>query len=975
MTAIPKHDPTTRTFALLAVLACVALPAPAGAQLSAPSLTNNSTADDFSGGANNSWDRQSAVVQLSSNGTAFAVRYKATDSSDSGAFGSDKTELLASDYTVSFTVTAPGAYYFDVSTQLLGELDVDYDGGLTGGSSDISGVTGSQTGGTAVLSGSLSLSDPGSCVIGGGTTSSCHLPFNQTGSARIFGISNGSPVSHTLRFQFTASAFSAAASGHEAAMRLGIQSRDGTNGASQYPGDNSRNVNADGHFVTVTLTSLCGDGVISAPAGSGYSEQCDEAGANGSATGCCNANCTYRGAGAVCRTSAGVCDVAETCNGASGLCPSDGFQSGTVCRPAAGDCDLAESCTGFSAACPTDDKRVPGAPCTTDGLPCTLDQCDGSSIACQHPVGNTGAICRPAAGGCDVEETCDGVHPGCPPDIVQAASVECRPSGGPCDPAESCDGSSVTCPANAFAPSTTVCRSAAGPCDVAEACTGSSAPCPADAFAASSTVCRAAAGVCDVAETCSGVGPACPPDALAPPTQVCRPSGGVCDPKEECDGVSPACPADHKSTLECRPSTGVCDPAESCNGIADACPADAFLPSTTVCRAAADQCDVAETCTGSSGACPADGLQPDGTTCDDGNACTVADQCTAGACAGASSVCGDGTLQEACGESCDDGNTDAGDGCSPTCTIEPGLGCAATPLTTCRLPFVPGASSLLMLKRGGVKDLLKWKWLRGTRTTIAEYGTPTVATNYRLCMYDGSGLRVQVEVPAGGTCGTKACWRQNGVKGFKYKDAALTPDGAQQLSLKEGAVGKAQIQLSGRGANLRLPPISPRSCNRSRCRSSRATARVGGPCTAPPRARARPSSSAIAPTDPATAPSDFDDRAIEPSRAASRRTSSPDGGRDDDRGRHERPGSRGVDVDSDPHGFAPPRPDARVDACSSPLGISPPSRSEPSCPARRRRSHALRRRRRRRSSRARRRSRHRRFRPLHPTSRATTPGA
>ena len=32
-------------------------------------------------------------------------------------------------------------------------------------------------------------------------------------------------------------------------------------------------------------------------------------------------------------------------------------------------------------------------------------------------------------------------------------------------------------------------------------------------------------------------------------------------------------------------------------------------------------------------------------------------------------------------ESCDDGNTDAGDGCSPTCELEAGFNCANAPLT------------------------------------------------------------------------------------------------------------------------------------------------------------------------------------------------------------------------------------------------------------------------------------------------------
>jgi len=53
---------------------------------------------------------------------------------------------------------------------------------------------------------------------------------------------------------------------------------------------------------------------------------------------------------------------------------------------------------------------------------------------------------------------------------------------------------------------------------------------------------------------------------------------------------------------------------------------------------------------------------------------------------------------------------------------------------------------------------------------------------------------------------TKACWRQNGAKGWKYKGSELTPDGGQQLALKECSVAKTQIQFSGRDANLNLRP-------------------------------------------------------------------------------------------------------------------------------------------------------------------------
>jgi hypothetical protein len=57
----------------------------------------------------------------------------------------------------------------------------------------------------------------------------------------------------------------------------------------------------------------------------------------------------------VCRSAAGVCDLAETCTGSGPACPGDTFKPATtVCRSAAGACDIAEQCTGSSAACPAD---------------------------------------------------------------------------------------------------------------------------------------------------------------------------------------------------------------------------------------------------------------------------------------------------------------------------------------------------------------------------------------------------------------------------------------------------------------------------------------------------------------------------------------------------------------------------------------------------------------------------------------------
>lgn len=60
--------------------------------------------------------------------------------------------------------------------------------------------------------------------------------------------------------------------------------------------------------------------------------------------------------------------------------------------------------------------------------------------------------------------------------------------------------------------------------------------------------------------------------------------------------------------------------------------------------------------------------------CDDGQACSVSDQCNAvGHCTADTSgcTCGNGLTEPGLGEDCDDGNLFAGDCCSPTCEYEP----------------------------------------------------------------------------------------------------------------------------------------------------------------------------------------------------------------------------------------------------------------------------------------------------------------
>lgn len=143
--------------------------------------------------------------------------------------------------------------------------------------------------------------------------------------------------------------------------------------------------------------------------------------------------------------------------------------------------------------------------------------------------------------------------------------------------------------------------------------------------------------------------------------------------------------------------TEVCDGQEGCD--TDCTPLEHWVcaednAQVVVCETepgwtceAGDPTDCKTTC--------GDGITADVETCDDGNTdagdgcsatCTVEDGYT---CTGTPSVCTDdsvpppvpvcGDAKVDTGEACDDGNTTAGDGCSATCTVESGWACTGNP--------------------------------------------------------------------------------------------------------------------------------------------------------------------------------------------------------------------------------------------------------------------------------------------------------
>jgi hypothetical protein len=96
------------------------------------------------------------------------------------------------------------------------------------------------------------------------------------------------------------------------------------------------------------------------------------------------------------------------------------------------------------------------------------------------------------------------------------------------------------------------------------------------------------------------------------------------------------------------------------------------------------------------------------------------------------------------------------------------------------------------------KDKLVWKWLKGAETPLADFGMPTDATRYSLCLYKGELPALLAELALLGG----ADWTAKSDKGFTYADKTGTPQGVKTALLEPGAQDKAKILLKAGGENL-----------------------------------------------------------------------------------------------------------------------------------------------------------------------------
>jgi hypothetical protein len=134
--------------------------------------------------------------------------------------------------------------------------------------------------------------------------------------------------------------------------------------------------------------------------------------------------------------------------------------------------------------------------------------------------------------------------------------------------------------------------------------------------------------------------------------------------------------------------------------------------------------------------------------------------------------------------------------------------CDPAPRTDCSAP----AESSLVMKQGS-KNKLTWKWLKGSPLDSGDFGQPAAGfTHYVLCVYrDGLSptLAMPAELPAGGMCGNRPCWKTLGKegKGFAYRDRDAASDGLEKVLMLTGEEGRSKIIVKGRGPDLQLPTL------------------------------------------------------------------------------------------------------------------------------------------------------------------------
>lgn len=340
----------------------------------------------------------------------------------------------------------------------------------------------------------------------------------------------------------------------------------------------------------------------------------------------CQSGVCQSGAAKVC-TASDQCHLAGTCDTVSGSCSNPSTPNGTPCNDgnACTQVDTCQSgvCTGASpVVCTASDSCHTAGTCNTttglcsnpnatngttcsDGNACTLNDkcqagvCGGTALSCPSPTAcHTAGTCNPSTGVCSTPNSADGT---------------------PCNDGNACT-QSDTCQSGVCVGSNPVVCTASDQCHAAGTCNTSTGACT-NPNAAAGTVCNDG-NACTTNDKCQ--------------SGVCNGTAVVC-----------ATPTSCQTAGTCNPATGVCTNPPVANGTAcndgnactltDTCQSGVCTGSNPVVCTASGQCKVPGVCNTGTGVCSI-GAAPNGTACNDGNACTQTDTCQSGNCTGSNPV-------------------------------------------------------------------------------------------------------------------------------------------------------------------------------------------------------------------------------------------------------------------------------------------------------------------------------------------------
>jgi Concanavalin A-like lectin/glucanases superfamily/Beta-propeller repeat len=420
-----------------------------------------------------------------------------------------------------------------------------------------------------------------------------------------------------------------------------------------------------------------GDGITHTPVANGTS--CDDGNACTSGDSCQSGRC--RGGPAKTCNATDQCHTNGACDPATGECTPPPKPDGTACDDGnactTGDSCQAGVCTGTAVTCTASDQ------CHVAGT------CDPTTGTCSNPAKPNGSTCNDG-NACTQNDTCqNGTCVGsnsvtCPaPDQCHTPGT-CNPATGVCsnptkaDGAACNDGNACTqtdvCQAGVCTGSNPVTCTASDQCHVAGTCDPSTGTCS-NPPKANGTSCNDgnACTIGDICQngTCVGTPKTCTASDQCHDAGTCDPTTGVCSnpPKANgtacndgnacttadvcqngtCTGTPKTCTASDQchDAGTCDPTTGVCSNPPKANGTAcndgnacttnDVCTAGVCGGTPKTCTAS-DQCHDAGTCDPATGVC-SNPSKANGTACNDGNACTLNDVCTNGTCSGTPKTC------------------------------------------------------------------------------------------------------------------------------------------------------------------------------------------------------------------------------------------------------------------------------------------------------------------------------------------------